>query len=363
MAPTAFAYFPRLPLELRLQIWRLCLPSRVVEVDQMPDDHFAGFKKCWLFETSEKNNRPPVLSQVCSESRQLACKTGGLATLDPKHLPELTSSWPMHECLWFDPTADIMHLNYDGRLWCNSRFNYMGGTLKHFLSRLPQDSGAPKASIMADLMFPFDPLADWDLGSAIRWNPNPLKQRRSYLAVVEVIILHVTMEQALQSSLFGRLGEERIKLVDRWDLEYIRDYYELYLQGPEEDTQPRPAFDKLLHDESWGDEQHVARWKDNTRKIWGVNEQINDYTAWIPLPDDLLELNAGESSEDIYSGYDGALKRLWRIDPIKHVPKMDHPWTRERLACIPDCRPVVMFRLCLQECHLDPGLNLDSDSS
>ncbi|RMJ28924.1 hypothetical protein PHISP_00263 [Aspergillus sp. HF37] len=88
---------------------------------------------------------------------------------------------------------------------------------------------------MADLMFPFDPPEDWDLKSNFRWNPNPLKQRRSYLAVVEVVVLHVTMEKALQSNLFGRLGEECIKLVDRWDLESIRDYYELSLQGCEAD--------------------------------------------------------------------------------------------------------------------------------
>lgn len=80
---TTFHLFPWLPIELRFEIWRLCLPHRVCEKDlafyhisfDRPDDNTPT--PCFLYQTTEVNGRPPVITRVCHESRAVALKTGG----------------------------------------------------------------------------------------------------------------------------------------------------------------------------------------------------------------------------------------------------------------------------------------------
>ncbi|KAL3703665.1 hypothetical protein TMatcc_010854, partial [Talaromyces marneffei ATCC 18224] len=80
---TTFHFFPKLPIELRLQIWRLCLPQRVYEKDnpfypivfRLLDDD--GPSPCLLHQTTEANRRPPVITRVCRESRIVAQENGG----------------------------------------------------------------------------------------------------------------------------------------------------------------------------------------------------------------------------------------------------------------------------------------------
>lgn len=62
---TTFHFFPWLPIELRFEIWRLCLPHRVCEKDlaiydtlfDLPDDDTP----CFLYQTAEVNGRPRQL--------------------------------------------------------------------------------------------------------------------------------------------------------------------------------------------------------------------------------------------------------------------------------------------------------------
>ena len=119
---------------------------------------------------------------------------------------------------------------------------------------------------MADLLFPFEPLPNWKKKRG-RWNPNPLKEWKSYLAVVKVVSLHITLEQALRTDLFGRLGEERVKLVDLGDRKRIREHYDLYLQGPQaqDDPLPQEAFNMLLNERLT--DERAAQWRDNVRNL------------------------------------------------------------------------------------------------
>ncbi|KAK4952421.1 hypothetical protein LTR10_009227 [Elasticomyces elasticus] len=84
---SGFPLFPQLPLELREEIWRFCLPNRVHELDRplaenvydVDEDHPAP---CHLQRTSLVNGYPPLISRVCRESRAVAHETGRFLPLD-----------------------------------------------------------------------------------------------------------------------------------------------------------------------------------------------------------------------------------------------------------------------------------------
>lgn len=83
MAEKSFHPFPRLPTELRLQIWRLCLPYRVWDTDLPTDEglyidepNADGFYPCIVIPTAKLNGLPPVVTRVCQESRNVAKESG-----------------------------------------------------------------------------------------------------------------------------------------------------------------------------------------------------------------------------------------------------------------------------------------------
>lgn len=84
MAPAeqSFTKFPNLPTELRRAIWRCCLPLRVYELDGAFARVIFGVVDpqkslpCSLHIPSALNVRPPVITRVCRESRELAFEEG-----------------------------------------------------------------------------------------------------------------------------------------------------------------------------------------------------------------------------------------------------------------------------------------------
>ena len=87
-SPIAFPQFPKIPTELRLKVWSYCLPGeRVVQFY-----HFDGhIRSC---------QPPPVLLQVCGESRREALRTLKIcfATRDRRG------------GAYFNPSLDIFHI-------------------------------------------------------------------------------------------------------------------------------------------------------------------------------------------------------------------------------------------------------------
>lgn len=84
-----FHLFPRLPTELRLAIWRLCLPRRVVELDYQRDDLFFGSPPPCAknMAVTDANTRIPALSLVNREARRIALENW-------QSLPEIQSDSP-----------------------------------------------------------------------------------------------------------------------------------------------------------------------------------------------------------------------------------------------------------------------------
>ncbi len=93
-----FKYFGKLPLELRLIIWDMALPSRII-------DMFVG--------ESEPDNvsvlvsfKQPTIAKVCYESRELALRRGSMVFLKTSQPRDTMGSWT-----WFDSRHDTLRVN------------------------------------------------------------------------------------------------------------------------------------------------------------------------------------------------------------------------------------------------------------
>lgn len=98
LADLRFSKFLELPYELRRQIWLYCLPNRVEEFDTAcgmvyyNDDRILyRSPPCTLVSTTYLNLRPPVITQVCREARDIAFKEGTYE--DYKYVEPEEVSW------------------------------------------------------------------------------------------------------------------------------------------------------------------------------------------------------------------------------------------------------------------------------
>lgn len=113
-----FTYFPKLPVELRLQIWKHTLPGpRVIDVnvDYVSPFHPKNHEKDFI----QLNCSPPVVLHICQESREVA--------LNMYTLRLNTTSAPSPAPL--DPETDNISLRWSFEDVDN--FNFFGGA--HFL--------------------------------------------------------------------------------------------------------------------------------------------------------------------------------------------------------------------------------------
>jgi hypothetical protein len=236
-----FHPFPRLPAEPRLEIWRLCLPHRVSEDDE-PVAFIVytsyGYQRevpCGLRSTSRSNTRPPLLTRVCRESREVAFATGTwYPYLDWRGrgpVPGLPSEadwnpdYVIDKGFWLDPSRDSAHMNWVPTYDIDFATTFNG----HPLTSLAEDA----QSVNGSASFMLDALEDgWDWGldssnfslasrfpGPIRTppsgqNPAALKLLPEWMVVVKVVIIHLDSRRAARSGLFGLSGDEVIQVVD-----------------------------------------------------------------------------------------------------------------------------------------------------
>lgn len=217
---TTFHLFPWLPIELRFEIWRLCLPHCVCEKDHAVDRILFDIWDqdtpipCFLYQTSEVNGRPPVITRVCHESRAVAlktrgyyefllCKTAGpLPILGP---PDIRPWWYAGNCIheaWFDRTRDVMHLNWEPTYQVD--FSCMSSPFQSLAWDTSQASrgGSFIVNFFQNITFRKAELIDF------------IKQMPSWMVVMRVIIIHADLATAASTGLFGLLGDAPVQLVD-----------------------------------------------------------------------------------------------------------------------------------------------------
>lgn len=124
MADKCFHLFARLPTELRLEIWRLCLPYGVWQVDLEEDHIYYGIPlnnlgyDARISPTTKLNGVPPVITRVCQESRSVAKESGRVLTKDDfKDIPPdaifvSSTTGGVVENFWVDTKRDSAHLNW-----------------------------------------------------------------------------------------------------------------------------------------------------------------------------------------------------------------------------------------------------------
>lgn len=239
-----FPFFPRLPIELREEIWRLCLPHRVYEM-QDPDarivwevigrgleyDHIP----CWFYQTSRDNERPPLLARVCHESRRVAFTAG-------KWVPDLrwrNDAWSFDipceaNCKtgkvidrghWEDTSRDSAHMHWIPHYDIDYGPNYDGHPLTNLAKEAKRLNGT--ASFMLEALMtswigepePYDepisyPLEGIPITQRQQEDLAALKLLPEWMVVVRVVVIHLDLEGAAKTGFFGHLGHEGIKVVD-----------------------------------------------------------------------------------------------------------------------------------------------------
>lgn len=206
-----FYFFPRLPTELRLAIWRECLPIRVAELDYPFEE--ANYlclesQPCRLQKTTDINRCPPVISRVCRESRHVAFETGhdrGLGSPPPG------SQWAskrLLEKLWIDPSRDSIHLNWTSVY----AFGNLGGSALDYLA---WSAARPRGGSFM-LEYIVSALRD---GEAIDFGDRvgPLQKLQNAPIVMCVVVVHTSFEIAAETELFGLLGDACVQIVDVCD--------------------------------------------------------------------------------------------------------------------------------------------------
>ncbi|KAJ5765057.1 hypothetical protein N7520_004616 [Penicillium odoratum] len=210
---SSFPRFTDLPAEIRIMIWRECLPYRVHELDS--DDFYetglgTGLGEfplvCGLLKTTEMNHRPPAISRVCRESRVVAFENR--VRLPYAELPE-EAFWASPTRLdgMIDPSRDTVHLNWvpwDEIL--EDEGNYMQYLAWHAANS--RGGSLWYGSIFED-QSPF------------------LESISNLVIIMRKIIIHATSEYGARTGLFGLLGDATVQLVDLSDEKRLKAYFDL----------------------------------------------------------------------------------------------------------------------------------------
>ncbi|KAI1141766.1 hypothetical protein F5Y05DRAFT_272393 [Hypoxylon sp. FL0543] len=239
----AFPLFPRLPTELRLAVWRECLPHRVVEL-QLPHSDVAftyqrgqgQLEPCKLELATYKNNRPPVISRVCRESRAVAFETVGRLGRDPDEASD--NHWDHRFAVrepWLDTARDVIHLHYD-ESWDLDYAKPTSGNPMRYAVWVASRTKSNQVSV--NLMLLLRPGSLW--GDII----GLLRLRSSWLVVVYVVVVHMDLEVALATGLFGLLGDAPVQIVDLRDQARIDAFNKLALTSEQRKPSAGQAIDK-----------------------------------------------------------------------------------------------------------------------
>lgn len=367
---TLFNLFPKLPQEIRDAIWRECLPRRVIEIDwpteegvfdidyEWDDDEdrfIGGDLICHLRKTSMINAKPPIISRVCRESRAVAFETGALLEnpwsctqqLDPP-IPFLYNriQWQ-----WVDRARDtVVHLHFNP-------YN------EDWVDAWKETNGNP-IQLLRDAMLPVNCTRSISmrlLGSMEREESRDMVQSMSKILVcLKVVVLHTNEERAVQSGLFGSLGEERIVMVDPFHekrIKCFRDFWRKHRNGSDELTER--FFDECIASDPVQCRRTVLSWLDNIKRNW-LRERWFDATGPWVREQDILGVTRwvqkfrhapGLVQQEVWERFpDGRVSRY--SNGSCWVPNQQHPWIRATYSKMPRFIPVVMFRLCTNKCHV-----------
>jgi hypothetical protein len=215
MAQEAFHLFPQLPTELRLAIWRLCLPRRVLELDHGSDESGSSDVEMWHAYFSAgtvvatlKNARPPVLSGINREARSVVFETW-----QQLPAPPAGADWTIHGLLqgqWIDPhNVAHTHVAYLCDDWTDSSPEIQQ---LQYLLWAAEWARPSQASISLDVLICLRSAYDYDSG--LEDVIQLLRRRREWTLVLQgPINIHCDSLSAATVDLFGLLGDAPVQIV------------------------------------------------------------------------------------------------------------------------------------------------------
>ncbi|KAK4897728.1 hypothetical protein LTR27_004500 [Elasticomyces elasticus] len=200
-----FPLFPQLPLELREEIWRFCLPHRVRELDNPVAEnvyHIAGVGPvpCKLQSTTRFNVCPPLISRVCCEARKVALETGMTMRFGEDAEPAQEDDWDastLRRDVWHDPVRESVHLNWNEVYEVDF---YSSGSPIGYLARHASQS-SHTGSLMRDYMDPrfmsphsepSSPTTEEFLGRGRPRDLAAFKRCSRWLVVMHDVVVHST---------------------------------------------------------------------------------------------------------------------------------------------------------------------------
>ncbi|KAK4441950.1 hypothetical protein QBC34DRAFT_500007 [Podospora aff. communis PSN243] len=418
-APPSFALFPSLPTEIRLLIWQACLPHRTIELDPAPS-HGDGPRRFGerVATTSRTNTRPPTISRVCRESSDVAFRHGaihGLFHLNPPGTTDLLQDpapypgYPHHQCRysayavlcpnpWIQPQLDTLHIYWaphtanefvwkfdnadsdtdsdDGQDDTDSALPEQPVELLH---HLVETFASPSVSITAGLILPFrlgsgygydwvtdDFVQVWDdehsyVVDLLHASSARGRGVQAYDVLLEgyTLAVHVRLDAATASGLFGVGGDERVRLVDVDDVREIERYERLWREhGDEADVDAEKFFQRMK-----GVREDVERWRRDVVKVYvwhrwmrekemdGDCEMLEADKVWLGhnrWGDDGMEDASSPDSpgQDVHWE-----RRQWEIDIESRELNDGNEWVWKTKSSMPWFYPKIMFRLCGKECY------------
>jgi hypothetical protein len=220
-----FTLFSELPTEIRVAIWRLSLPSRVLEVDyiRMHEMFELDEQPCKMNRhLTNLNSRTPVLARVSQEARAAALAHWiGMPTAGLGH--EARFSW--NYLCWPEPYFDAwlvqnVHLNWT--LAGNAEFACFGDPIR-YLKWIASHTRMKAVSITLDLLTEAQYNAD---SSSSPWTLSELviemRQQLVWTVVVlEPVFIHAAAQIAAHSGLFGLLRDAPVQIIHASDVELL----------------------------------------------------------------------------------------------------------------------------------------------
>lgn len=249
MVDKCFHFFPRLPTELRLEIWRLCLPHRVWELDLDEEHVYYGvsLKEVPPDDRISPNTRlngvPPVITRVCQESRSVAKESGRVLTADDfKDLPHdaaFTSNTTggVVDHFWTDTKRDSAHLNWTPCFENDHARERHGSPLANLAWKSRLVVGRPSFTV------------GWiiDMGVDLEdERVDALEQLPSLWVIMRDFAIHAGFREAAQTGLFGLLGDAPVQIVSASDKEKASAFYDFAKSSGDTSVREESGLEKEL---------------------------------------------------------------------------------------------------------------------
>jgi len=116
-----FALFPKLPIEVRLRIWRTCAnQGRLIEIEQST----TWAREHWDVTVCRPSRQTPTILRVCKESRNECMKLYIMARFDAfiPVMHQKNNTMPGEHWVYYNPNVDII---YFGKNTCTRKINHI----------------------------------------------------------------------------------------------------------------------------------------------------------------------------------------------------------------------------------------------